>query len=258
MGVKVNIEKTISDFKEKGGKTKFLPSLKNVLTFVKNDQNINKIEHLAYLLANAKIESDYSLTRWESDYLCGEIGEPYKDKPCQKALNYYRSTDNKKDYYTLGVDSKGLPYFGRGLIQLTGKANYKKYGDEIGKNLVANGNLALEPNNSYKIASAYMTIPRGKSNKSVFEWVDEGNFKNARLLVKGSTSDWEEVKRVYDFWLPILKKESVTIDSKKETNLKKIVGIGVILVTIGITGTLIYLTLKKKNKLPNFLKKINL
>jgi hypothetical protein len=58
--------------------------------------------------------------------------------------------------------------------------------------------------------------------------------------------------------LPILKKESVTIDSKKETNLKKIVGIGVILVTIGITGTLIYLTLKKKNKLPNFLKKINL
>ena len=46
MGVKVNIEKTISDFKEKGGNTKFLPSLKNVLTFVKNDQNINKIEHL--------------------------------------------------------------------------------------------------------------------------------------------------------------------------------------------------------------------
>ena len=258
MAIKVDIDKLISDYKKGGHKTNFPDSLRNVLKYAQTDKNLTDISDLAYLLATAKIESDYSLQRWESDYVCGLQGKPYKDKPCQKALNYYRSTDNKKDYYTLGVDSKGLPYFGRGLIQLTGKANYKKYGDEIGKNLVANGNLALEPNNSYKIASAYMTIPRGKSNKSVFEWVDEGNFKNARLLVKGSTSDWEEVKRVYDFWLPILKKESVTIDSKKETNLKKIVGIGVILVTIGITGTLIYLTLKKKNKLPNFLKKINL
>ena len=128
MGLKINIDKTISDFKEKGGETNFLPSLKNILTYVKDDKNINKIEHLAYLLATAKIEADYSLARWESDYLCGETGEPYKDKPCQKALNYYRSTDGKKNYYTLGTDSKGLPYFGRGLVQLTGEANYKKYG----------------------------------------------------------------------------------------------------------------------------------
>ena len=258
MGLKINIDKTISDFKEKGGETNFLPSLKNILTYVKDDKNINKIEHLAYLLATAKIEADYSLARWESDYLCGETGEPYKDKPCQKALNYYRSTDGKKNYYTLGTDSKGLPYFGRGLVQLTGEANYKKYGEAIGKNLVANGDLAIEPKNSYNIASAYMFIPRGKSKKSIFQWVDEGNFENARLLVGGSSGKWERVKDVYDFWLPILKRNSSVTDSSKNKSYKKILGVGLVLLTIGVTGTIIYLTLKKKNKLPNFLKKVNL
>ena len=60
-------------------------------------------------------------------------------------MNYYRSTkDGKINYYTLGTDKNGLPYFGRGLIQLTGKSNYKKYGDLIGVDLVNDGNKALE------------------------------------------------------------------------------------------------------------------
>ena len=162
MAIKVDIDKLLKDYKDSGKSTNFIESLRNVLEFAKNDKNLTDVSDLAYLLATAKVESDYSLQRWESDYVCGLQGKPYKDKPCQSALNYYRSTkDGKKNYYTLGTDKNELPYFGRGLIQLTGKANYEKYGDLIGVDLVSDGDKALEPKNSYLIASSFLSNKRG-------------------------------------------------------------------------------------------------
>ena len=37
----------------------------------------------------------------------------------------------------------GVRFKGRGLIQLTGRANYQRYGQSIGKDLVTNGNWRL-------------------------------------------------------------------------------------------------------------------
>ena len=47
-----------------------------------------------------------------------------------------------------------------------------------------------------------------------------------------------------------------TLNDKSKT--KKMLGIGLSILTIGITGTLIYLYLKKNNKLPTFMKNIKL
>ena len=88
------------------------------MEYAQNDDNISNKKDLAYLLATAKSEGDYSLTRWEADYLCGNKGVPYVEKPCQRALDYYRSSDGKSNYYSRGVDVRGGPYFGRGLIQI--------------------------------------------------------------------------------------------------------------------------------------------
>lgn len=177
---------------------KFRDSLKKILLWIKTDTLITDTREAAYLLGTAYAESGYSLQRWEADYICTGIGIPYGSAgPCEKALNYYRSSNRKKDYYTLGVDSKGLPYFGRGLIQLTGKGNYDKYGKKIGVDLVSNGDLALREENSYKIASIYL-------KSLVYKHVIEGDLTTARKRVNGGTKGIDEVNGAYKDWLSIL------------------------------------------------------
>ena len=83
------------------------------------------------------------------------------------------------------------------MIQLTGKANYEKYGKLIGVNLISNGDLALEPQNSYKIASIYL---KGRT----FKHVTSGNLTKARKSVNGGTKDIDKVNGAYKEWLNIL------------------------------------------------------
>jgi hypothetical protein len=124
--------------------------------------------------------------------------------PCQSALDYYRKVEGKKvNYYTLGTDKKNLPYFGRGLIQLTSKSNYITFGDKIGVNLVDNADLALEKNNSYNIAIEYMI------HRKTFYYVKSGDLLKARGSV-GNKDDAPIINKVYNLWLSILKQLNPT------------------------------------------------
>jgi hypothetical protein len=251
MAITYNTNEVFNEFKKRGGKTKFESSLKQVLDWSKNNEDIFDISDLAYLLATASAESDYSLQRWESDYQCDGAGIPYKDKPCQKALDYYRSTQGgKKNYYTLGTDKNGLPYFGRGLIQLTGKGNYDTYGKLIGVNLVDNGDLALEPKNSYRIALAFLNRKRGGIyskaglKRSTFDLARAGELTLARKSVNGGTKGVDKVNKSYEMWLDILKGlAKSTTATKKKKNL--ITGI-IVISLLAVAGGLTYWYLSKK------------
>lgn len=59
-------------------------------------------------------------------------------------------------------ENEGFKYRGRGLIQLTGKDNYKKFGDLIGVDLVGNPDLANDPTVANKIAAAYFAEKQKK------------------------------------------------------------------------------------------------
>lgn len=104
----------------------------------------------------------------------------------------------------MGTDSKGQCYFGRGLIQLTGKGNYEKYGKLIGVDLLGNGDLALDPQNSYKIASTYM---RGRTFKKVLS----NDLTGARKSVNGGTKGINEVNGAYSAWVNVLKELSTPV-----------------------------------------------
>ncbi|MDR3531963.1 MAG: glycoside hydrolase family 19 protein [Rhodopila sp.] len=49
----------------------------------------------------------------------------------------------------------GPRYKGRGLIQLTGRANYKQYGDLLGLDLIGSPDIAADPPVSLKLACAF-------------------------------------------------------------------------------------------------------
>ena len=245
MGVSFNVDKALKDSGYNGG---FKKSLKKILWKLQTDPNITNFKEAAYLLATAKVESNYSLQRWESDYQCtgpeGQTmyGRSYKElpknQPCVNALNYYKSTNGKSNYYDKGIDNKGLPYFGRGLIQLTGQHNYQKYGEKIGVDLINNADKALKPNNSYKIASAYL-------KNRTFKYVNENNLSKARESVKGSSKGWEEVKNTYDNWLKNLEKNKT-----KSTLLNYAKPILIVsgVAVFGVTGLIIYGIYRKKFK----------
>jgi hypothetical protein len=165
------------------------------------------VKEAAYLLGTAAAESDYSLQRWEADYVCGPAGVPYSSKgPCQGALNYYRSTKGgKQNYYNLGLDKRGLPYFGRGLIQLTGKDNYKKYGEILGIDLLGNPDLALNQRYSYDIAVEYMSRIKKPYKLTTFGYAREGNLEKARRTINGGTINIDEINKKYNLWLSIFK-----------------------------------------------------
>jgi predicted chitinase len=256
VAVKLNINNAIDLFKSKGGDTTFEYSLRKTLEYAEKDKRLTSLSDLAYLLATAEVESNYSLQRWEADYLCGKQGYAYQDKPCQKALDYYRSTQgNKQNYYNLGTDSRGLPYFGRGLIQLTGKSNYDAYGKKVGVDLLNNPEKALQKDISYDVAVAYMTTKRGGyGNKSTFDLANEGNFSSARKSVKGSSSGYNSVKADYDKWMSILQDKKVnakvvsgsTSSISKEKQGKKIILATFISLTLIGISIGIYSYYKKK------------
>ena len=237
MPVKFNINRAITLFNNNGGSTKFDNSLRQVLNFMQNDDNLSNKEEVAYFLATANSESDYSLQRWEADYLCGEKGVPYQGKPCQKALDYYRSDSGKSNYFKRGVDSMGVPYFGRGLIQITHPYNYKRYGDLIGVDLVANGDLALAPQNSYKVASAFL-------NRKTFKFVNKGELTKARKSVNGGTKGVDRTNKEYYLWLSILNDPSLNFESLFWTRKKRILFGGILVISLIGGGYFIYKGLK--------------
>lgn len=81
---------------------------------------------------------------------------------------------NLQDNYEGGRD-----YHGRGLIQLTHKGNYEKYGKRIGEDLVSNPDRLLDPEVSSKVLAAYI------KDAGVADAVTAGDYDQARVRVQG-------------------------------------------------------------------------
>jgi predicted chitinase len=101
-------------------------------------------------------------------------------------FNYMNELSSGKQYEgrkDLGNTEQGdgIKYKGRGYIQLTGKANYKKYGDMIGQDLVNNPDLAADPNIASQIALAYWNDKK-IGGKTLSEQAKAGNFD---MVTKG-------------------------------------------------------------------------
>ncbi|MES2494653.1 MAG: hypothetical protein V4618_00935 [Pseudomonadota bacterium] len=92
----------------------------------------------------------------------------------------------------------GWQYRGRGMLQLTGRANYADYGELTGLPLVRHPELAADPADSLKIACAFWS--RGRVNAAV----DRGDFRLARRITNGGAIGLEHVAELRARILSIL------------------------------------------------------
>jgi len=81
----------------------------------------------------------------------------------------------------------GYTYRGRGMLQLTGRANYERFGGLLGFDLIAHPELAAEPADSLVIAREFWRL--GHVNDAI----DRGDFTQARRITNGGTIGLEAV-----------------------------------------------------------------
>ena len=90
--------------------------------------------------------------------------------------------DNRADLGNGGAPDGEL-YKGRGFIQLTGKANYEKYGKIIAVDLIKNPEAANEPETAAKLLALFLKDKERKIKEALLD----KNYKQARKLVNGGS-----------------------------------------------------------------------
>lgn len=89
--------------------------------------------------------------------------------------------------YGLPDPVTGQTYYGRGLVQLTFKDNYRRAGDMVGVDLVNHPERALEPELSTRILVQGMIVGlfTGKALKDYFPPGGTADFVGARRIING-------------------------------------------------------------------------
>lgn len=99
-----------------------------------------------------------------------------------KATEEYASGAAYEGRATLGniYAGDGIKFKGRGLIQVTGRANYKNVQDHFGWNVIDNPSQLSEIDKATEV-SAWWWANRKKDGKYLSEWADEINPKDSIL-----------------------------------------------------------------------------
>lgn len=80
----------------------------------------------------------------------------------------------------------GVLYHGRGIIQLTGRSNYQRYGKRLGIPLEDNPDLALQANVSAQVFALFMY------DHGTFDAAEWSDWLTVRRSVNGGTNGWNK------------------------------------------------------------------
>jgi len=100
-------------------------------------------------------------------------------KPVREA--YWLSEDWRKK------NLRYYPWYGRGYVQITWEANYKRASEELGVDLIKNKDLALDPNIAARIAVLGM-IEGWFTGKKLSDYItlQKSDFVGARRIINGT------------------------------------------------------------------------
>jgi putative chitinase len=91
------------------------------------------------LQENLNYSAEGLMKTWPSRFPTKEIADQYARQPAKIAGKVYNGRMGNTS------EEEAAKYFGRGLIQLTGKENYERCGLAIGVDLLSDPNLLLDP-----------------------------------------------------------------------------------------------------------------
>lgn len=97
---------------------------------------------------------------------------------------YWRRYEGRRDLGNVNPGD-GVKYHGRGYIQLTGRANYRSYGEKLGVDLENNPELALDPTVSALVLACYF------KDRGVHQAAKAGDWRRVRKLVNGGYHGWD-------------------------------------------------------------------
>lgn len=100
--------------------------------------------------------------------------------------------DNRKDLGNRGRPD-GDDFKGRGFIQLTGRANYERIGNQIGQNLVTKPALCNEPDTAARILAAFLKNKEFEIKTALVM----RDFLTARRAVNGGSHGLKEFTKTY-------------------------------------------------------------
>lgn len=134
-----------------------------------------------------RVESmNYSAERlpqvWPSRFKVAAVARKYAHDPKGLAENVYGGRMGN------GPEGSGdgWAFIGRGMLQITGRESYEKYGKQLGIPLAAQPDLAFSPEWSLKIAAAEWAAS-GRGGKSCNELADADDVVSVTKAINGGT-----------------------------------------------------------------------
>jgi predicted chitinase len=86
----------------------------------------------------------------------------------------------------------GATFYGRGYIQITGRSNYAEYGREIGVDLIASPDLALDPAIGAQVLALFFRT------KNIPRLADAMQWEAVRRRVNGGLNGWDRFSAYVD------------------------------------------------------------
>ena len=127
----------------------------------------------------------------------------------------------------------GKRFKGRGPIQLTGRANYKKYGALLGLDLIANPTQAATPEVGFRIAALFWKL------NGLNQLADQGAFITITKRINGGTNGLADRQKYYARAKLVLSRDdpptgdvTVKVDNEKVSGLKTLSRGGFLMVAL--------------------------
>jgi predicted chitinase len=179
------VDKTIEEMEKMGIKNPYAQI--GILSVIGKESGFTAIKEMGYCTtSDSRIESIF-----------GGRGTKCKSLKCDDP-KFFDCVYGKDSGMPLGntAPGDGWKYVGRGLNGITGKANYKHYGNLIGVDLVSNPELLEKPEISAKAAIAFFL--GGKKADSLPDFKDKLSAINyfTDLNAGGRRSEWSRTAAV--------------------------------------------------------------